>query len=200
MATAEDIGKIAAFASGSSRKIWLVVALGFLIGLGIWAISYFRVQPYNGYTDIVVAPIGAFTMQIIASGKTMLGDLSTAVAQNPIQAAVTAVTATGAIIGLWSKITGDRARAQAEKVSAQAITEAQKAAITNGQQFNMAQAKVTSLETQLKAYKEDTFAEEARDIIGTKDLKITQLNAQVEELRNLVGALKVQVKEIVVVK
>ena len=200
MATVENVGKIADFAASSSRKTWIVAAAGFLIGLGVWAVSYFHSEPLCAYTDMVVIPISRFAKQLLASGSVMLGDLSSYIVQYPVQAAVTAITATGAVIGLWSKITGDRARAQAEKVSSQAITEAQKAAIMNGQQFNMAQAKVQSLETQLKAYKEDTFAEEARDIIGAKDTQITQLNAQVQELRNLVAALKVQVREIVVVK
>jgi hypothetical protein len=200
MATVENVGKIADFAASSSRKTWIVAAAGFLIGLGVWAVSYFHSEPLCAYTDMVVIPISGFAKQLLASGSVMLGDLSSYIVQYPVQAAVTAITATGAVIGLWSKITGDRARAQAEKVSAQAIVDAQRVAITNGQQLSMSQIKMQSLETQLKAYKEDTFAEEARDIIGAKDTQITQLNAQVQELRNLVAALKVQVREIVVVK
>lgn len=197
--TEASTAALGALAESGSRRYYIVIAIGVAIGVLIFFLSYFQIEPFHGYVDTFVSGVSTGVSTIIGTVQSSVGGIVEYAVKNPVAAAISGLTATSAITSLWAKVRADRAKANTENLARAEISKAQQSAIQASQTAGMAQGKIDSLEKELKVYREDTFPNEARGIIETQKSELERARGQIEGLQNEIERLKVKTLEVTTV-
>jgi hypothetical protein len=181
--------------TGLSYKLYLIV--GVSIGLGIYLLWYFNIEPVHGLVNVLVVNLSVAGQQLAISLQGLASQAIAYFNAEPIPATIGVLTAAGTVYGIISKVQGDRARAETERLANQQIQETQQKLVETSQQHLAATQQITTLKDKLSAYESDTSFTEAQNVIGDLKKQLTTKTDTITELENIIESLKT--KETVVV-
>jgi len=162
------------------RKIsfWTLAFIGVLIGLGLFSLWYFRVEPVYTLTNPIVEGARGIGQTWIPQIQTFLSQLSTQTI-----ATVGVVAGTAVVTKLW-KSHVDNQKAQLEAQTQQAVVDNMKLS----QAYTQLQQESTSLKTQLQniqSIDSQGLLAESQAIISQRTEEVKKLQAQVQALQDM---------------
>jgi len=195
MTEIERVAKVAAVVSSDRRYVYAAV-IGVLIGGGVLAVWFMRIEPLYGW----MAPImdGANNVAIAVAQKVeeTLGNFGTQLS-NPATA-LSAITGGAAVVGglytIASKIQSQRKIAQTQVDAAREVAEAQKIAISVGTQLKATEEHLANANKRISELEDTDALAEADKIIAEKNDRIRTLEDSVVTLENAIKELKLTEK------
>ena len=176
--------------SSNDHKGWIAIGVGVLIGVLVFVLWLLKIDPFYGWVNPVMVTVSGGVQVALANMATVWNGMLKAAAEQP-SAAIAGVLAVGSAgVGLASKIKSDRAKIKAETAAAQAATEANRQMLLLSQENSIIRNKAASLQSQVEAYAQDTFAEEAKGIIAKRDQQLESARNQINELERLIKSLR----------
>lgn len=179
------------------RRLLYVALAGIAVGVAIYLVWAFHVEPISGWVNTFMVNIKGFATALITGVLAGVNGFLDYFNRNPVPAIGSVLAGTSAVVSLVGKLKADQAKNTIATQAAQAETAAQKKLIDMGQQWTLASKKVGELEAKLKAYETDPFFAEARGVIDGQKKQIEEGRQQIEALHAVIADLKV--KEIPVV-
>jgi len=186
-----------------TTSTWPFIILGVLIGAGVFAVWFMRIEPFYGVLNPYVTSVVNAVANIIPTLSATFEGIWNAFLQNPIAYAATGITAIGGIYALISKIRADHAKQQIELVAAQREAEFQNDFYKQAQTLGQKETQLQELQqkiSQLENNNSPNLLSEAQTVISQKNQELQMKNAEVQALQRVIAELKVKVKEVVVVK
>lgn len=181
-----------ALKTGTTYKVYVLV--GLIVGLCIFAVWFFRIEPVHGYVDNFIGALQPLISGITSLVKNLMSDMGKYFEAQPLPATIGVVTAFGTIYGVYSTVSAQRARAETERLANEQIQDTQSKLLQTSQQHLQALAENKTLQEQLDAYQNDTSFSEAQKIIGDLKTQVNSKTDQVTTLQNLVESLKLKEK------
>jgi len=175
--------------------IFIIVLGTLLVGGGLITIYAFQIQPF--YT--MLTPLWMIIMPFGEAIGNQLSGLWTTFQQNPLAMIIPALTASGALIAIFSQIKS-QLDAKAMHAEAEAIQAQQSTGAMFGE-LQEAKNEITTLNQKLKVYENGdltTSLKEAQDLVVTKEAEVTKLKNQVETLSQLYQKVKLAADETIV--
>lgn len=177
-------------AKGKGTHYRTLLAVGVLIGVGVYGLWILHVEPFAGYLQPYMLAVTGF-VRTLGADILSLANMAIKYAEAyPIPAFLGALTMFGTVYGIFSKVVGDRALARTQAMASEEIGQARGDLLDLSQKHNIAQTKITSLQEELDAYKNDTSFQEAQGLIGNLKTQVSQKEATVQELTNIIEDLK----------
>ncbi len=181
--SSQTIDALSKIPEPKGRTGLIIVLVGIAIGLGVFFIWYFQVDPLHPYIDVFVGAVQVGITTVVSWASGVFADLGARATKDPIAAASTFAGGAAAAVSLVTQITTKRKAAEAVNAANAQVTSAQKLAIQNGQKLEQATVKIDVLEKQLQAYKDDTFPDEARKVMAEQYKMIEFEKGQVMALQ-----------------
>ena len=181
---------------------WTAVLIwGVLIGLGVFGLWYYRVEPVYGWLNGVGAWADSAIKNLTGSVDfANLGNqLTEYITANPVVAITAIIGVTGGVLALYER--SQRIRETNLKLAAQEAEEyakIQSSAVTDNLAYY--KTKAESAEAELTAIKETNTAqlyETAKAELSTKTAEIQTLEKQLEEARDKLANTPVKVVKVV---
>jgi ribosomal protein S15P/S13E len=181
----------------SDRRYLIGAIIGATIGLSLFGLWYFHIEPAYSYLAGVMPPLQLAANSIVGGLKTAAAGIMTAFVTQPFATGTAMLASAGAIYGIVSKIRADKLSADTRAIAAKEVGEAQKAAIVASQQATMATEKIKTLEAQIEEYKNDTSFGDSQKIIAEQRDRVRTLEATVAELERVIEGLKLKEKTVI---
>ncbi len=182
--------------SQSKISFWTLAFIGILVGLGLFGLWYFHVEPIYGLTTGFITPIVEGARGI---GQTFIPPVIDYITKNPL-AVLTATVTIGGVIG------GKLLQSHYEKQKAQLQSQAEQVMTDNmsmAKSYTDLQAKYSSLQEQVKSTVTTDYQgllNEAQTIISQKTSEIQNLQSQMKALQDMLMLKDTKIIEKTVVK
>lgn len=181
----------------SDKRYTYAAVIGILIGVALFMVWFFQIEPVSGWMVTLMSYVQIVAAGLVSAGQIALADLQNAFVTQPIPTATAVIATAGGVYGILSKISADRAAATKAVEAAAQVTEAQKAAITAGQNLTLANGQVEDLKTQLAKYQNDSSLTEAQTLISEQAMQIRSKADQITTLENTILDLKMKEKTVI---